>query len=119
MTSIEYAIERRRRRETKIDIIPIIRILDASRDISFNTLINRMCQLNRIHKELEQRWEIQKRINFSRDYDRWYEENRKMKEMEEAKRADRWPRWFWKDWLFVSDEVWDKYIESKEEEGIE
>lgn len=113
MTLIEDAIERRLRRGIKMDIIPIIRILNASREVDSNTLIHRAYQLNHIHKELERKWEEQKRINWSKGYDRWYEYDRKKKEMIKAKMADRWPRRFWKYWGFVSEEAWNSYMERK------
>lgn len=106
----------------KKNINPLMRVLITTHVETLKDLfplLRKGDHLDSIHKELEERWEIQKRINFSRGYDRWYEIDRKEKEMIKAKMADRWPRWFWKYWGFVSDEAWDSYMKWKEEERVE
>ena len=107
-------ILREKKMEEKIDSLR--RILMTTHIEKINDLLplfHKVDCLDDIHAGLEGRWEIQRRTNFSRNYDKWYEMDRKKKEMIKAKMADRWPRCFRKYWGFVSKEAWDSYMEWK------
>lgn len=111
--SLRRIIERKKK-----NIDPLMRVLITTHVEKVNDLLplfHKADYLDDIHAGLRRRWEIQSRINFSRNYDRWYEADRKRKEMIKAKMADRWPRWFWKYWGFVDEEAWNSYMEWKKE----